>query len=238
MSNPMRALLVTTDPWLTANFTEIAREVGVDAQPTSDTAGDSQELIRAKYEAALLDFDTTPDALAILVAVRQHPSNRNAVVLAVATDGAQGQKALENGANLLLERPLDPKQIRRGLYAVYDLMVQERRRYFRCAVELPVLVIQTSSGGDFKCISMNISGSGIALKTPSTLEPGEKVEIIVSLPGSALPVRAIGTVVWDDKHGKTGISFKCTSPDHQAHLDSWLDAQLISPRQPRVGISN
>lgn len=241
MSNAIRALLVTTDARLAAQFGEVAREVGIEAQPSVRNDGVPDELKCAKYEALLLDFDTNAAAMEILTSVRQSQSNRNAVVFAVATDSYQGQKALDCGANLRFERPLEIKQIRRGLYAAYELMVRERRRYFRCAVELPVLVIQTGSGGDFRCVTMNISSNGMALRTQSVLKPGEEIEVIVSLPGTELPVRAIGTVVWDDKHGKTGVSFKCTGPQHQTDLDSWLDTQLhglLGSEQPGHGDLN
>lgn len=71
-----------------------------------------------------------------------------------------------------------------------------------------------------------MSRSGIALNTPSVFKPGEEVQIVVFLPDPDFSIRAIGTIVWDDKHGKSGISFKCTSPQHQKDLDGWLDAQL------------
>jgi hypothetical protein len=73
---------------------------------------------------------------------------------------------------------------------------------------------------------MNLSSSGVALKAPSPLEPGEEIQIILFLQGGDIIVRALGTVVWDDKHGKTGISFKYASPRHQVALDSWLDIQF------------
>jgi hypothetical protein len=73
---------------------------------------------------------------------------------------------------------------------------------------------------------MNLSSNGVALKVTSPLEPGEEIHLILFLQGADVVVRAIGTVVWDDKHGKTGISFKCASPQHQAELDSWLDVQF------------
>jgi PilZ domain len=241
VSNAIRALLVTTDARLDEQFMAITREIGIDAQATARKEGIPEELTRAKYEAILLDFDTIPEAMAILSTVRESPANKNAVVFAVATDVPQGRKALECGANLRFERPLDVKQIRRGIYAAYDSMVRERRRYFRCTVELPVLIVQASSGADLRCTSMNISSSGIALRTPSVLKTGEEVQIILSLPETDLPVRAIGTVVWDDKHGKSGISFKCASPQHQSDLDSWLDTQLrtlLGSEPPRPGISN
>ena len=241
MSNAIRALLVTTDARLDEQFMAITREIGIDAQAAATKVGIGvpEELTRTKYEAILLDFDTIPEAMAILTTVRQSLTNRNAVVFAVATDVPQGRKALEYGATLRFERPLDIKQIRRGIYAAYDQMVRERRRYFRCTVELPVLIVQTSSDEDLRCTSMNISSSGIALRAPSVLRPGEEVEIILSLPETDLPVRAIGTVAWDDRHGKSGICFKCATPQHQSDLDSWLDGQMqmllgSEPPGPRI----
>jgi PilZ domain-containing protein len=226
VNNAIHALMVTGDSSLVADFSAISREVGIEAQASASTLGIPDELRSTKYEAVLLDFDTVPDAMPILVALRQSPSNEKAVVFAVASDVAQGKRVLEKGASLRLERPLESTQIRRVLYAAYDLMVRERRRYFRCAVELPVLLIQTSSGADFSCTSMNISSSGIATFGPRPFSPGEEVQIVMFLRQPEFTIRAIGTVVWDDQHGKTGISFKCTSPQHQKELDSWLDARL------------
>jgi Tfp pilus assembly protein PilZ len=241
VNNALRALMVTTDPWLTANFAQIAAEVGIEAQTSARNGGIPDELSGVKYEGVLLDFDVIPDAMAVLSAVRQSRSNEKAVVFAIATDAAQGHSVLENGANLLLERPLDAKQIRRALYAAYDLMVRERRRYFRCAVQVPVLLIQPSSGTDFRCTSINISGSGIALNTPSTFKAGEEVQIVVFLRDSELAIRAMATVVWDDRHGKTGLSFKCSSQQHQTDLEGWLDSQLpvlLGSDRPNQSVSN
>ena len=224
--------MVTTDPWLVASFAEISREVGIEAQASDDKPGVPEQLSASKYEAVLLDFDTVSEAAPILTAVRQSRSNEKAVVFVIATDASRGQAALEHGANVVLERPLERKQIRRAVYAAYDLIIRERRRYFRCAVDLPVLLIHSSSGADFRCRSMNISSSGMALGTPSVLNPGEVVQIVWSFEANGSIIRAIGIVMWDDKHGKAGISFKCTTPQHQADLDAWLDRQLLSRLGP------
>ena len=240
MNNAIRALMVTGDSSLVANFTQLSKEIGMDAQPSASTVGIPDELSSSKYEAVLLDFDTVPDAMPILAAVRQSRSNQKAVVFAIASEAAQGKKVLEKGANLRLERPLEPIQIRRVLHAAYDAMVRERRRYFRCAVETPVLGINASSGADFSCASVNISRNGIATRGAGRFNAGEQVQIIVFLREPEFTIRAVGTVIWDDKHGKTGISFKCTSLQHQKDLDSWLDARLaITPdaRDPNQRLS-
>jgi hypothetical protein len=227
----IRALLVTPDPWLVTNFTNISRELGIDAQKSGKTAGVPEELGRTKYEAVLVDFDNVPDTLSILARVRESPANKNAVIFAVAS-GASKEEALKQGANFVFGRPLEAKEIRRVLYAGYDLMARERRRYFRCTAALQVLLTQTSTTTDVRCTTINISSSGMALSTPFPLNPGAEVRIILFLQATGPVVRANGTVVWDDKHGKTGIRFQCSIERDQVELESWLDRnfdQLLAP---------
>jgi DNA-binding response OmpR family regulator len=230
----IRALLVTPDPWLVSNFISIFRELGIDAQTSATTDGVPEELGRAKYEAVLVDFDMVPETLTILSGVRESRGNRNALVFAVATDTAHRHQALRQGVNFIFGRPFDAKEIRRLLYAAYDLMVRESRRYFRCAAELPALLTQANAGTDLKCTTTNISSNGMALRTPSSLHPGEVVQIVLFLQGAGRAVRANGTVVWDDKHGKTGVSFQCSVPEDQNELDAWLNIrfyEILTPRQ-------
>jgi len=64
------------------------------------------------------------------------------------------------------------------------------------------------------------------------MKPGEEVRIILFLQATGPVVRANGTVVWDDKHGKTGIRFQCSIERDQVELESWLDRnfdELLAP---------
>ena len=227
MGTMLHALLVTPDDLLAGTFAELSRELGIEAHPSSRSTAIPDELQKAKYEAVLLDFDRVPDAHSILETLRQLPSSKTAVIFAFASDAKQRQAAMKSGANLLFERPIDPTHIRRALHAAYDLMARERRRYFRCAVKIPVLLIPNNSECDFRCTSINLSSGGIALTTPATHASGDQVQLIFQPPGMESLVRALGTVIWDDKHGKIGLSFKCTRPEYQSDLDSWLDKQLL-----------
>jgi len=231
----IHTLLVTPDPWLVTNFTNVSRELGIDAQRSVQTAGVPEELGRAKYEAVLVDFDTVPETLSILARVRESPANRNAVVFAVASNSEHRLQALEQGANFVFERPLEVKEIRRVLYSAYDLLARERRLYFRCSAELPVLLTRARATTDLRCTTINISSNGMALVTPFPLNPGEDVRIILFLQASGPVVRASGTVVWDDKHGKSGLTFRCSIARDQNELQTWLDTQfydLLLPGRP------
>src|SRR5204863_5269743 len=218
----IRTLLVTPDLWLVTNFMNVSRELGIDAERSGKADGVPEELGRTKYEAVLVDFDNIPDTSSILARVRASPANKNAVIFAVAS-GASREQAIEQGANFVFERPLEPKEIRRVLYAAYDLMARERRRYVRCTAELRVLLTQTSTTSDVRCATINISSSGMALNTPFPMKPGEEVRIILFLQAAGPVVRANGTVIWDEKHGKTGLRFQYSIERDQVELEGWLD---------------
>lgn len=224
----LQALVVTTDQLLVTSFTNACRELGIEVRQV-ESEGVCDHLDRAKYEAVLLDFDNVSDASGILAAIRRSPSNSHAFVFSIATEADVRRQALTQDISLMLQRPLDEKELSRVLHGAYGVIVRLRRRYFRCVAELPVLLIHSGSVADCKCTTMNLSSVGVGLRVPSPLQPGEKVQLILFLNGTQTIVRTTGTVIWDDKHGKSGISFKCVSSHYQTELDAWLDAQFRLP---------
>jgi len=227
----IRALVVTRDAGLTTTFMEISREFGITAHKSNNNNGGvPEELGRSKYEALVIDFETIPQTVEILASIRQSPANRNAVVFAVVGSGDTRQRARDQGATFLLERPLQGDGIRRVLQAAYGLMTSERRRCFRCTVEVPAQIIR-ARGEEVTCKTINVSSNGMAVSTPIAFDLGEKLQVSLALQESGLPIRALATVVWDDKHGKSGLSMECTNELMQRKLDSWLDTQF----RPSVG---
>ncbi|GAC1436636.1 MAG: hypothetical protein NVS1B11_36140 [Terriglobales bacterium] len=228
----IRALMVTLDPWLARTFTSLSGELGVDSELSSSLTGIPDELDSMKYEAVLIDFDTLSEPWQILASVRESRSNKDALVFAVATAATQKQQAFQQGAHFVFQRPLTVVEMRRGLLNAYDRMVGERRRCFRCTAELSVVLIKGISGPRFQCKTMNISSTGMAIKSESQLMPGERLFVGIRLP-DGFAVEGTGIVIWDDKHGKSGLSMQCGTPEMQAKLDSWLDVQFsvfITPR--------
>ena len=222
----IRTLVVTRDAGLASTFSLISGEFGIAAQRSTQGHGNiPKELGDAKYEALLLDFETVPQTIPILTSLRRSPANKNAVVFAVVGSADSKRRARDQGATFLLERPLKDPEIRRVLQAAYGLMTRERRRYFRCRVEFPAYLVR-DSGEDLACKTINISSNGMAVSNPTILEAGEKVHVSFVLPGAPSQTRARGTVVWDDKHGKTGLSIECVNSQMQMELDAWLDGNF------------
>ena len=90
------------------------------------------------------------------------------------TDGG-GQAAKSEATNFVMERPLSPSAVERMLKAAYGMIVRERRRYFRCPVEIPAEILK--NGAEVRCQTMNISEGGLAVATTVPLKPGERVGV-------------------------------------------------------------
>lgn len=223
----LRALVLTMDPWLAVTFTDLARELGIHSQTPENLEGIPTEVRSTKYEGVLVDFDTVAETHAILGYLKTNPSNKSAVIFAVATGAAQKKEVLEAGIKFVLERPFAAGDLRRALYSAYDAMAQERRRYFRCAVELPVQLRRNEGEANLTCKTINVSSHGMAVSSSTSFPLAERLEIALMLQEVAVTIIARGTVVWDDKHGKTGISFDCANPEIQCELDKWLDSQFL-----------
>jgi DNA-binding response OmpR family regulator len=221
----MKALLVTHDPPMVDLLCELFAEMNIVVQGCADEAAASEILSRSKLDALVLDFDNISDADPLVKGLRDSPSNKHAVLFAVATYGAAKQKAREHGTGFIFERPFASEQMRVVLRTAYAQMLRERRKYFRLTVELTVSIIR-SSGEETHGKATNLSQNGMAVLTPSLLEHGESIRINFQVPGAQLTLSAEGSVVWDDKHGKAGINFQCGTAEDQSRFAAWLDDEF------------
>lgn len=221
----MQVLVLTADPSLVSVLTDVSKEFGIEAQSTHSTQQASQELNRARYEGLMLDFDTVPDAPTFIAVVRASRSNKNAVVFAIATNISNADQALQDRVHFLLRRPLCANSIRKTIRNAYDLLAGKHRHDFRCTADLPVQLTSVTSGVKLECRTTNVSTNGLGVMTPAALRSAEVMEIVLQLP-DGFTIRATGIVIWDDRHGKSGLSFQCGDMAMREKLDSWLDSQF------------
>ena len=225
MTSDLHALVITADTQLLSTFANISRELGIAAELSESRLGIPAELRRDKYEALLVDFDSVQDAGPIVEWLRTNSCNSSAVVFAVASGVATRHDALLHGANFAFERPVEAGELRRALWASYALMTEERRRYFRAALNVPIEV-KTANGAVLQGQTVNISSQGLCIATAGSFQPGESVNAVFMLPGIELSITVDGVVVWDDKHGKTGLKYSGVFANSQRMLDTWLDDQF------------
>lgn len=213
----LKALIMSHDPEIISIFSHVFRERGIEPEKVFSEPLALERLTSAKFQGLVLDADEL-DCQSILKNLPR-PNDR-VLVIAVARAGRK-QEANRAGVSFVIERPLSPEQVREVVRTAYGRMLRDGQHYFRLTAELPVS-IRKASGTVLHCMTLNVSQTGMAVRSESSFTAGEPVNIAFAVPNTDVVVSAEGKVIWDDKHGKTGISFQCDSSSAQLRYHEWL----------------
>jgi CheY-like chemotaxis protein len=217
------ALLVSADPITIQQFSRALQEFSISPDVCQEAASVVHLLNRRKFDAVIVDLQLGEQSGLILDEVHLSPSNRTAVTFAISSSAAEST-AFRKQSEFVFERPLSPQSIRSTLKPAYGLILRERRRYFRCAASVPVIVLRTNMP-EVRCHSVNISEGGMALSTFVPLIAGEDVQVQFTLPGHKVPFVADSTICWL-KTGRLGVRFVSLSPERKSELQGWLSRKL------------
>lgn len=215
----LKALIVGRDPEMISVFSAMFYEKSIEARKCFLESAALDQLSSEKYEAIVLDFDGVVDCGRILNSLPR--PNEKVLVFAIASAPEKKEAASRAGATLVIERPVTPTKVRQILRVAYGRMLRDGQQYFRLAVELPVS-IRSRSGTVLQCTTLNLSQTGMAVKSPSSFIVGEPINLAFAIPNTGIFVTANGKIIWDDKHGKTGISFECANGSAQSGYYEWL----------------
>jgi CheY-like chemotaxis protein len=221
----VRALLVSADIQTIDLLCHYMGKLTMHVDVCSDFTSATRKLCHAKYEAIVVDFKETAAALELLKKSRVMTSHKAAVVIAILNGNDEMPSAFRAGASFVLVKPIPPAVLVRTLKVSYPLMVNERRRYFRCPVRIQVQI----SGGshpDFMATSVNISELGIALTNSPTLQVGDRVVLQLTLPGPPVSAKITAEVCWSDNEGNAGLEFVQVPAVVKEQLKSWLSGRL------------
>jgi len=217
-----RTLLVSQDPTIIAELTECMGRFAISTEVCADLDIAFGLLNQQKFEAVIVDLKLGQQSSALLEKVRLSPANRTAVTFAITDSGGQVPKS--EATNFVMERLLSPSSVERMLRAAYGMIVRERRRYFRCPVELPAEILE--NGAEVHCQTMNISEGGLAVSTTVPLKPGGRVGVQFTLPDQSIEFIAKSEISWYDERSRAGLQFMALAPDLQSELNGWLARRL------------
>jgi len=189
-------------------------------------------LNRRKFEAVIVDLQLGDQASAVVEKVRLSPANRTAVIFTISDSDTETAGAFKAGSNFVLRRPLSESSIDRNLKVAYGLIVRERRRYFRCPVEIAA-EIRGPGIPKIHGRTLNVSEGGIAITTPVAVAPGINVEVEFTLPGHESRFVAEAAVCWC-KERYLGLQFTSLSQDLSSELQEWLARRLEESLPPSV----
>lgn len=231
---PVRVLLVSQDLQTIETLCHFMEHAGMYVEVCSDIGSATRKLCHSKFECVTIDFREKTQALELLTKVHKMTSHGNAVVLAILDKGGDVQNTFRSGANFVLERPFAARLLNATLKASYSLMLQERRRYFRYPMRIPVYLSTSGTQPEFVATSVNISDRGMALATSVSLQVGAKLQLRMDLPGTNHSARLSAEVCWSDTNGRIGIQFIQLPQAVSELLHSWLFDRLQESGREQV----
>ncbi|MBN1869838.1 MAG: PilZ domain-containing protein [Candidatus Omnitrophica bacterium] len=123
------------------------------------------------------------------------------------------------------------------MMAQFERYPEERRRSPRISgdgIKLEYFA-NGNQASTTKASVKNICIHGICIYMPEVIEAKETISVNISLPGSKIPIRAQGVVVWygaGDRLGyyNVGIEFEKISKEDQKKLSDYIEANLKGPQ--------
>jgi DNA-binding response OmpR family regulator len=187
--------------------------------PTAEAARDC--LKRRKIDGVFVDLDV-PGALGVIEAVRKGTSNNKVVIFACVADAKENTLTLSAGANFLLRKPLNEDGVALHITIAKELLERERRRYFRHAVNLPVVL----KDGEVEqhARMTDLSEGGMAVRTAKALRHASVIDFEFDLSMGA-SVSGKGQVAWMNTEGLAGIILQSFRGMGREHLEAWLTVQ-------------
>jgi len=217
-------LVVSNDACTTKVLSASMQQLAMSPEVCVEASAALGLLSQRKFEAVMVDLQLGDQARAVLEKIRVSPSNRTAVIFTISDSDAETAAAFKSGSNFVLRRPLSPASIDRSLKVAYGLIVRERRRYFRCPVEIPTEVrrpgMQVVQGK-----ALNISEGGIAIASSVSLKTGVQVRVEFILPERESQFAVESTICWCSE-GCFGLQFTSLPPHLASELQEWLSRRL------------
>jgi hypothetical protein len=217
------ALVLCKDPPTRQLLLESLHPLAILPEICEDGVVAASLLDKQKFEAVIVDLLLGDEAVLVLRQIRLSRANRTAVTFAITTPAG----TLTSGrpdSTFVLQRPLSAAAVNQTLRAAFGMVVRERRRYFRCPVEIPAF-LRARQPEDLLCQTVNISEGGIAIKVPATLD-SEFALLRFSLPGRASQLFAETKVVWRGHGGMVGLQFESLAAPQKSELQEWLARRL------------
>jgi len=133
----LRALLFSADGGSTATLCQILTELGIEAEICSEMLVASERISREPYDAIVVDWDHESDAAFLLKKAREQ--RVFSLNLALVPDDAAITRALQQGANSVIRKPIDPAQAQDTLSTARALILSRRAEQYEKQARLSAL---------------------------------------------------------------------------------------------------
>ncbi len=232
-----RVLVVEPDPQVRQLLADVLPRMGAETPAFEPCETATDRINRDKFDGIFLSLEQPgTSGLQLAEHVRWSKSNSRCPIVMIADTMPADllKKCFRAGVNFFLYRPVTFQQLEILLNATRGMMVQERRRYQRAPVQLPVhcrwsiqSLPQTAAGQ-----SLDLSASGMRLALSLTPPPGGVVELSFRVPGDPQLFDLTGRVVRIGPGQEVGLTFVGLDSEQRRRLMDFTDHALHGDRKP------
>jgi len=178
-------------------------------------------LLTCTIDGVFVDLEVA-GALGVMESIRKGTSNAKVVIFACVVHAREYTDALGAGANFLLRKPLNEDSIALHITIAKELLERERRRYFRHAASVPVILKEGEVEQHARMT--NLSEGGMAVRTARALKHNALIDFDIDLPARA-SVTGRGQVAWTNTEGMAGVILQNFRGTGRENLEAWLRIQ-------------
>jgi len=153
-------------------------------------------------------LESGADSLLVAITVPTKPlTDAQLDGLVLEYSSARGRVRL--GGHFTMAAPPDPDLVR--IDSPRSVEVLQEREYVRIKSARPVLVYASRDNSQIQSFTVDVSGGGLLLAGPDTLQIGEQVTFRLTLTPGVAPISGTGKVVRTDRQGHRAIVFDSIS---------------------------
>lgn len=217
----LESLLVCRDAEVVRILQPTLEKLSIDVEVSAAARSGAEILSSAKFDAVIVDCDDLQGGVDVLRSLRKNASNKTSVSFAILNGKTTTHEAFEMGANFVLQKPITTAGTLRCFHTAMAFMIREKRRYFRCPVDMPVVLVY-EQGDEIKATTSNLSEGGMAIRFEGALSRKAGLKVRFSLPESKVTMEPKAEVAWADGLGRAGIKFVDVPESSREQLEKWI----------------
>src|SRR5689334_9121787 len=186
-------LLVARDPQVRRALSPLLSTLSIEPKACGSADDALAALRTVKYDSVIVDCVDIENGGKLLRDMRHNTANVKTIAVALLPNNA-GREWVQLPAHFLLEKPISYDMAARTMRLARDLMLQDKRRYFRHRVEFKATLIMGKD--QLEVAGTNISSGGMAVQSPIALQTSTQCRVDFTLPNLQMPLSAAGEIVW------------------------------------------
>jgi PilZ domain len=196
--------------------------IGVDVETDPEHA--RAKLATSKIDALIVDCDLA--GTSELLGGLQNSFFQNTVPLVIIGNSTAKKNLQESEGTFVFQKPISVNQAVRTLSAARNTILQGRLRYHRQPLDT-TLSFAFGRKPLHKAHLLNLSQSGLRMRTEESIPENGAVRVNFALPGTKKSLKFQGSIVWR-KENDAGIRFAATEGLAGRNLQLWLERQYLT----------